>query len=269
MKHTLFAAALLACGFSVPASAQWGGLGDNEWGWKRPVCHLCLSAVELTVVGGKGKTDDVAYRNDFDADGGDLKKISQDATHIKGDLRIGLGPRLFLDGSYRHIKADGDNDSFDVSRKFSQIRYGGGVFLLTEPSIGAVYVRVGGTQLKEKVDLKLKEAGAGQAGASGNYDADSLSGFGGAIGGFWNSGGVRLEASYGIYGDLQEGLLELSYAFNPRLHIVLAASLLDLDSRSDAGTHVGVTEDEARDYVYRPIDQETMVLYGAGLRLRF
>lgn len=269
MKHTLIAAALAAATLSFPASAQWGGFGDNEWGWKRPVCHLCLSAVELTLFGGKGSSDDVAYRNDFTIDGGDLQEISQDATHYKVDLRVGLGPRLFLDATYRNIDTKGDDDSFEVERQFTQIRYGAGIFLLSEPKVGAIYLRAGGTQLKEEADLELKSNGEGQAGASASYDADTLSEFGGTIGGFWNSGSVRLEASYGFYGDLEEGMVELSYGFNERLQILLGASLLDLSERGGRTVHLGLTENEARDYTYRPIEEDSMVLYGAGLRLRF
>lgn len=269
MKYTLIAAAIFGSTLSLPASAQWGGLGNDEWGWKRPVCQLCLSAVEITLFGGKGSTDDVAYRNDPDVDGGDLQEISQDLKHYSADLRVGLGPRIFLDASYRQIDAKGDDDAFEVERKFTQIRYGGGVFLLSEPKVGALYVRVGGTSLKEEADLKLSEGDDGQDGASGSYDADDLTEFGGTLGGFWNRGSVRLEASYGIYGDLQEGSIELSYGFNERLFFVLGASLLDLDSRGGSVRHVGLTESESRDYTYLPIDQESMTLYGVGLRLRF
>lgn len=270
MKHTLMAAAILGAGVSLPASAQWGGFGDPGWGWKKPVCHVCPSAVQLTVVGGKGKGDKVAYQNDPVIDGGDTRSVSQSPTHYTGEVMVGLGPRLFVDASYRNVDTSGKNDELEVERNFTQIRYGAGVFVLSEPTIGALYLRAGGVSLKEDGDLSIKSTGeTGFLGASRGYKGKSLSEFGGTLGGFWNKGSTRIEASYGIYGKLKEGNVAMSYAFNQRLYFVLSASLLDLSNRAVNGPFVGSSDNEGRRFEYYGSNKESILLYGAGLRLRF
>ncbi len=270
MKHTSIASAIFAftaAAAAFPASAQWGGLGDPGWGWKKPVCHYCLSATEISVYGGKGDSDSIRYL-DSDQRG---QSSSQDATHYAGSIRVGLGPYFFLDGGYRNIGLDGSNSGFSFDRELRQFRYGGGAFLFSNPKVGALYIRAGGTGLQEKVKLSISGSGETfEQGASRSVNRKSVNEFGGTLGGFLTRGDNRIELSYGYYGNLSEADVVYSYGFNKRLSIRLGAGYLFLRDRGTTPITVGgVDEFETRTFEYRPRKSESVLTYGVGLILAF
>lgn len=236
VRSTAFVLLLLS---TSAVHAGWNGWGRDDWGWRPPTCHWCITGVEIAAYKAKGDTEWGSVQL---TEGGNTEKytLKSEDEGYGGRLRIGFGPRIIADLEHNVVDHEWDREDFSASFDTDRTRAGLGMFWYTTNGFGS-YIRGGLRRVSTDINLNIAAAevettdpatGAGTgvfvtpADMQGNSmrftrKEDVL--LGGSVGALWTKSGMSFELEAGQYreGDLAftELRSRVSISWNPKLRL--------------------------------------------------